>query len=796
MKKLKSVIAIAIAVCLVAVCLPLLASADTTVSFEVSFVDDTGASITSLSNGDTFWAQIKMTDYQTVGDISGEDYVRAIAHAFIYLDVSGVALTTDEDGYALITSPFIDSIAVNEGTITADLSDGVLSIGFEASSVTGDYCITNADLVNSEGAFINVRLIAVSDDTVSAQVNTDSSVSLLTTGSDWEIENVDSTVGAAVEVSVAAGQSGYDYHYDINSADNVSVQAVTSWDGVDNIRKAPTDDEITAANTAGAEWLFWQYNVASAKCGGLYDSSNDVGSLHMLQSYSSSVGTRNGYANFISADTYDLGTEFNASFSFGMTNCMAAGKPDGTTTYFYNEDWTQFVNIGDLTVGIRYTDNAISKESYSYTNEFEVYLSYNGTELDKSDYAVNSSSWGTGSATTSATFDSIWTNLNAALSSSNKPDYSKNQYLDLNVNVVGGVVTVTNAAGNVVCSGDILDAGAEKVSFNDARIAFKAHDVGTVSRPGFVSNINLDWNEMQVITGASLTLGDNVAVNFYLSDSAATAYSVDSLAMVVDEKEYAATEDSDGTVYFVYDDVTPATLGETITAEIVNTEDSTVLDTVEYSAEQYCYTMLYKSDDDLTKLGVEDPDKLRTMIVDLLKYSESARQYFDVEDGKVVTKGLDINPSLKAYASNSDLELDYDLVLDTTENASKDVKWMSAGLELTRSVSIRLKVQLADTVAPEDITLHANGSEVENYELTKVSGNNYYLYYRDLNPAQMKDIVTFSIYCGEDQVSTDITYSVQSYAYNALNNQSSKTALCDLVTAMMRYGESTKNYIS
>ncbi len=509
MKKIKSVIAIAIAICLVAVCVPLLASADTSVTFEVAFVDDSGEAIESVKTGGVFWAQIKLSDYQTVGENSGDEYNRAIAHAFLYLDVEGAELSTvaiEDTEYVHVTSPFINEIAANNGAINADVVDGVVSIGFEASAETGAYGITKDDLTANDDDFINVRMVATADDEISVNVKSESTVSLVTTDAEdnYDVEEVSTSVSPAVTLPIA----------------------------------------------------------------------NDV------------------------------------------------------------------------------------------------------------------------------------------------------------------------------------SQGEEKT-----------------------------------LAGAALVLEDNVSVNFYLAPEVEEP--AENLAMVVGEEQYDAQRDADDNVYFVYDDISPAFLGEKIDAKIINKNTSEVLETVSYSPEQYCYSMLYKTDDQLGSIGVANVDEFRTMLVDMLYYSEGARKYFELDDLTPVTEGLDLNPSLKSYATTGDLALSYDRVLTANDG---NVKWVSAGLELSRSVSIRFKVQLADGINAKNLKLYANGKQANKFEITRIADNNYYIYYRDLNPSQMRDAVTFTVYDGDQAVSTDITYSVVSYAWNAITNKPDKAALCEMVTAMIRHGDSTKNY--
>lgn len=508
MKKIKSVIAIAIAICLVAVCVPLLASADTSVAFEVAFVDDSGELIQSVKTGGVFWAQIKLSDYQTVGENSGDEYNRAIAHAFLYLDVEGAELSTvaiEDTEYVHVTSPFINEIAANNGAINADVVDGVVSIGFEASAETGAYGITEDALAANDGDFINVRMVATADDEISVNVKSESTVSLVTTDAEenYDVEEVSTSVSGAVKLPIA----------------------------------------------------------------------------------------------------------------------------------------------------------------------------------------------------------------------------------------------------------DDVSQGEDKT-----------------------------------LAGAALLLADNVSVNFYL----APEVEAENLAMVVDGKQYDAKEDENG-VYFAYDNISPAFLGEKIDAQIINKETSAVLDTVSYSPEQYCYSMLYKTDDQLGKIGVTNVDEFRTMLVDMLYYSEGARKYFELDDLTPVTEGLDLNPSLKSYATSGDLALSYDRVLTANDGS---VKWVSAGLELSRSVSIRFKVQLADGINVKNLKLYANGKQANKFEITRIADNNYYIYYRDLNPSQMRDVVTFKVYDGTEAVSTDITYSVVSYASAKNADPDCKEALREMVTAMIRHGDSTKNYLS
>ncbi len=194
---------------------------------------------------------------------------------------------------------------------------------------------------------------------------------------------------------------------------------------------------------------------------------------------------------------------------------------------------------------------------------------------------------------------------------------------------------------------------------------------------------------------------------------------------------------------------------------------------VEYSIQDYCYTLLTSTSD----------KKLRTALVDLLNYGAEAQKYVNVNTGNLA------NTAISAY---QDLATEFDesgakSVL-SAENGSV-VTFKSATLSLEDKVAVYAK--FTTTVDVSNLTAKVQiGSDGEQ-DLQILEGANgvYYVILSGVSPLRYADNIVFTIYYN-GAVNAKCTYSVNSYIARMHNN-----ARCGaIVKALYSYGVGVTAY--
>lgn len=287
----------------------------------------------------------------------------------------------------------------------------------------------------------------------------------------------------------------------------------------------------------------------------------------------------------------------------------------------------------------------------------------------------------------------------------------------------------------------------------------------------------------------SLTLDSSMQMNFKVRKNDANCYSVAKASFELngDTKEVTAVEE-DGYYVFKLSGIAPYQMGDTISATLNGTYDGTSFSGTgtELSISDYCYKLLNSE----TVVN----DKLKTLVVALLNYGTES-QKMDGQTGNYVNAGL-TEEQQQLVGEDVTLKTVKNKAAATTENAS--VTWKSAGLNLTEKVVIRLKLQTENTegmyVKFAD-SLDGTGNSVKVTAFTAIEGeaNCYYVYLDSLNAYQMRKTIYATVYNASDQaVSDTMSYSIESYAYDAQNRTDNN--LGNLVKAMMQYGVAAESY--
>ncbi|MBQ7669942.1 MAG: chitobiase/beta-hexosaminidase C-terminal domain-containing protein, partial [Clostridia bacterium] len=293
--------------------------------------------------------------------------------------------------------------------------------------------------------------------------------------------------------------------------------------------------------------------------------------------------------------------------------------------------------------------------------------------------------------------------------------------------------------------------------------------------------------------GASLTLQNNLKVNFYVEkDQIVSGGFTDPYAVftmngnTVTVSEYSEVT-SQGVDYYVFSfaNIAPNLMNDQITATLHATrnEKDCVGEVLTYSVATYCYSMLSKTDN----------AKLRTLLVDLLNYGAAAQTYTGYHTDALVNDGLTAEQVAWGTAADPELTSVTNAKYRTVQDPS--VNWAGISLRLNDSVTMQFVFTTDDA---DGVTVRIeNGEGTLLKEITaeeiRTSGGYYIAAYNGLTAIQMNDTVYATAYRGGKAISDTVAYSIESYAYAKQNDANAD--LSALVKAMMKYGNAAYAYV-
>lgn len=299
-------------------------------------------------------------------------------------------------------------------------------------------------------------------------------------------------------------------------------------------------------------------------------------------------------------------------------------------------------------------------------------------------------------------------------------------------------------------------------------------------------------------SGASLTLEDNIAVNFKVAPEqfVGTGYSEPFVVFNFNGEAYTVsnyTLDSNERYAFTFSDIAPRMMNDLIYATLYATYEGEIVacQTRSYSVKEYCYNMLARCEEG----GIyANNNKFKALLVDLLNYGEAAQIYGNYCTDNPVTDDLTDEQRGWATEESPTVGTVQNLTYKVIENPT--VVWKAGGLLLEDAVTMRFKLA-AESIEGLKVTFYTNsnpsGWTVDYTSFVETNGG-YYVYFDGLKARQMRETVYVTVYNGNEAVSNTVSYSIESYAYAKRNDTNKK--LTDLLEAMMKYGDSAYRYIN
>ena len=279
------------------------------------------------------------------------------------------------------------------------------------------------------------------------------------------------------------------------------------------------------------------------------------------------------------------------------------------------------------------------------------------------------------------------------------------------------------------------------------------------------------------LTGASLSLGQSLALNYYATlnpahTAAQMRFTYHGETITVD----GILDETTGEYKFTLGRIPPQCMGDNVKAELILiSEDGTetVLDVKEsYSIRRYC-------DDALA--ANPNNEALTTLLADLLAYGDAAQDYANYNEDTPVSEGFTVTPSEWQEVTDTDFTL--------TDATREDTRFTAAGVRFGYVNRLYFKIRAADLT---DVTVTVNGKTytAEDLEPVENADGTYILYTDAVYATEFDKIFTAELTVDGEVIQT-VTYSVKSYVFAKQNGNDDMAALAK---ALYNYGRSALAY--
>ena len=290
--------------------------------------------------------------------------------------------------------------------------------------------------------------------------------------------------------------------------------------------------------------------------------------------------------------------------------------------------------------------------------------------------------------------------------------------------------------------------------------------------------------------GKSISLQEDFSINFYVKQEAFAdgVYTNPQVVFQMEDREttVSAYTQKDDCYVFTLARISPDNMGKTVTATLyADKQDGTkfsVTDT--YSVAEYCYAALQQK---------QTGDAMRRLLVDTLNFGAACQYYCD---SNVAAEDL-----VNAALTEEQREWGSDEVLRQLENCKNagsnngSVKWYGVSALMGNRVQMRVYFTAEDKTGLSVQAVSSSGAWTLTEADIQTKDGRYYIDFGYLNPAQMNEKVSFTVYRENTAVSTTLDYSLESYAAVWTQKEDARPQQVELVKAMIRYGDAAKAYI-
>lgn len=292
-----------------------------------------------------------------------------------------------------------------------------------------------------------------------------------------------------------------------------------------------------------------------------------------------------------------------------------------------------------------------------------------------------------------------------------------------------------------------------------------------------------------VINTVSLSLESSITMNFKVFKNSLSSFDDYYMTFEFGGKEEKVTNyKQEGNYYvFSYKGINPQLMNDKVTAVLhaKNGKEEYTSPEKVMSVREYAYTMLdrYSSD---------EHSKLRTLLVDLLNYGSATQKYVGYQTDNLANS--DLTATQKSWASKDTKEFKNIRNFNYKTISNPTVRWNSCGLVLGNAIMFKVKFT-ANNVENKtvEITLRNTKFTYDKNDFKDNGDGTYYVYCNELFAHEVSDEVLLTVYENGVPCSNTMLFSVESYARLVRDNYKG-TPLDEMITAMMLYGNSAKEY--
>ena len=268
--------------------------------------------------------------------------------------------------------------------------------------------------------------------------------------------------------------------------------------------------------------------------------------------------------------------------------------------------------------------------------------------------------------------------------------------------------------------------------------------------------------EIPEITGANVSLGEDISVNYYVDGIAASMKPQMRFTMNGKKTTIDGVYNEELSKWcFKFENVAPQCMGDNIKAELL-IENMVV-------ASQYKYSVL----ENVTSEDVMN-DENKQLVYDLLAYGAAAQIYIDHNADTLVNEGYEELATQVTAIENGDRVIDA---------ALSDAQFTAAGVYHDSVNKLYVKLTADDITG---VTVAVNGEAAEIKELD----DGYIVYTNNIKATDFDEVYTFVLTTANG--SQTLTYSVNAYAKAKCDSENAATAA--LAKALYAYGCSAEQY--
>ena len=283
------------------------------------------------------------------------------------------------------------------------------------------------------------------------------------------------------------------------------------------------------------------------------------------------------------------------------------------------------------------------------------------------------------------------------------------------------------------------------------------------------------------ITGASVTLGKDLSINYFVRilDKTLTA-DLSALAMRFtfngkSETVSATVPNGDGEYVFTFSHIAPQQMSDNLSAELL-LGDTVIARHEEYSVKANAQALLTKYADDTA---------LVQLITDLLTYGDAAQAYLDYNAEDPATRGVKgLGTPSEALPTEGD-------GMKLTGNANGDAYVISANVWFDTFNRLAFEFYAKDI---DTVTVTLNGVALTPAQMQSLGDGRYRILTNGLTALRFDDICTLTLSLDGETVST-VEYSINAYAW-AMTDGTEASEMRSLALALYRYGRSAENCIA